>query len=80
MNHGELPGTVGGDGHPVDAYLLGWDAAVREEWGTVIAVIVRHNDREDKLVVTRDGTRWTDEDIINATRFQERYFRTSLAR
>lgn len=80
VNYGELPGTVSGDGHPIDAYLLGWNEAVREAWGTVVAVIVRHDDGEDKLVVARDGTHWTDEQIVNAIRFQERYFQTVLAR
>jgi hypothetical protein len=45
--------------------------------GTVLAVIIRH---DDKLVVARDDTHWTDEEIINATRFQERYFQAALAR
>ena len=80
VNTGELPGTVSGDGHPIDAYLRGWPEPVREVWGTVIAVIVRHDDGEDKLVVARDGTHWTDEEIANATRFQERYFHGTLAR
>ncbi|MBB6017881.1 inorganic pyrophosphatase [Deinococcus radiopugnans] len=80
VNSGELPGTVSGDGHPIDAYLLGWPESVEGVWGTVIAVIVRHDDGEDKLVVARDGTHWTDEEIANATRFQERYFHGTLAR
>ncbi|GGL74130.1 hypothetical protein GCM10010840_10280 [Deinococcus aerolatus] len=59
---------------------LGWPEPVQEAWGTVIAVIVRQDDLEDRLVVERCGTRWTDEGIIGATRFQERYFRTCPAR
>lgn len=80
INDGELPGTVSGDGHPIDACLLGWTGAVQGAWGMVTAVIVRHDDIEDKLVVARDGTRWTDEEVMAAVAFQERRFCTSLRR
>jgi len=80
VNSGELPGTLSGDGHPIDAYLLGWDAPVTEAEGAVVAVIVREDDAEDKLVVVRPGTRWADADIMKAVWFQERYFRVRLVR
>ncbi|QFP76331.1 inorganic pyrophosphatase [Deinococcus sp. AJ005] len=80
INCGELPGTVSGDGYPIDAYLLVWPEPIQEVWGTVIAVIVRHDDTEDRRVAARPGTGWTHEEIINATRFQDRYFQTALAR
>lgn len=80
VNAGELPGTVSGDGLPIDAYLLGWDAPLTGAGGTVVAVLVRADDTEDKLVVVRDGTVWTDGAILAATRFQERFFRTTLRR
>ncbi|WP_245593291.1 hypothetical protein [Deinococcus frigens] len=48
VNCGELP--VSGDGHPIDAYPLGWGEPVKEARGIDIAVIVRHDGREDKLV------------------------------
>lgn len=80
VNYGEVPGTLGGDGHPTDAYLLGWDMPVREVRGMVTAVIVREDDREDKLVVVLHGTRPTDEEIMKAVWFQERYFRVRLVR
>ncbi|PTA69112.1 inorganic diphosphatase [Deinococcus arcticus] len=80
VNYGELPGTLGGDGQPVDAYLLGWDTAVPEAEGEVIAVIERLNDAEDKLVVARDGTDWSDDAIGTIIRFQEQYFHTRLVR
>ena len=77
---GGLAGTLSGDGHPFDASLLGWSEAVQEAWRTVIAVVIRHADREDKLLVSRRGTRCMDGEIISATRFQEPYFHTTLAR
>ncbi|WP_104990743.1 inorganic diphosphatase [Deinococcus sp. NW-56] len=80
VNYGEIPGTISGDGHPIDAYLLGWDVPVQGAGGVVTAVIVREDDREDKLVVVPHGTRWPDEEIMKATWFQERYFRVRLLR
>ncbi|EYB66733.1 inorganic pyrophosphatase-like protein [Deinococcus phoenicis] len=80
VNYGELPGTVGGDGHPIDAYLLGWDRPVREARGVVTAVIVREDDAEDKLVVGRPGAHWTDAEIMKAVSFQEQYFQARAVR
>lgn len=79
-NYGEVPGTVSGDGQPIDAYLLGWNVPLTEAVGTVTAVIVRLDDREDKLVVIPHGTEWTDKRILKATHFQEQYFRVQLVR
>ncbi len=51
MNYGFVAGTVAGDGEPVDAYVLGVDAPVAAVTGTVVAVVERVDDVEDKLVV-----------------------------
>ena len=80
VNYGELPGTLSGDGKPIDAYLLGWDEPLTGAEGEVIAVLLRADDTEDKLVVKRDGTDWTEADIWEAVQFQERFFRTRLVR
>lgn len=80
LNYGEIPGTLSGDGHPIDASLLGWEEPLREAEGIVIAILVRADDAEDKLVVAREGTSWTDEEILEQVAFQERYFRTRLRR
>ena len=80
VNYGELPGTVSGDGKPIDAYLLGWNEPLTEAEGEVIAVLRRADDLEDKLVVARDGTTWTDEAMLEAVQFQEQFFQTTLTR
>lgn len=80
VNYGELPGTLSGDGQPIDAYLLGWEEPLAGAEGTVTAVIVREDDAEDKLVVVRDGTAWTDAEIMKTVWFQEQYFRVRLVR
>ena len=80
VNYGEIPDTLSGDGQPIDAYLLGWNEALDEAEGTVLAVIVRVDDPEDKLVVARPGTVWTDEELLRAVLFQEQHFQTLLVR
>ncbi|WP_019586833.1 hypothetical protein [Deinococcus apachensis] len=80
VNYGEVPGTLSGDGQPRDAYLLGWDMAVREAEGVVTAVLLRADDVEDKLTVVRPGTHWSDAEIMKAIWFQEQYFRSHLVR
>ena len=56
VNYGYIPTAVPGDGMPIDVYLLGNDVAVREADVPVIAVIVREDDNDDKLVARVDGT------------------------
>ncbi|MEF2277927.1 inorganic diphosphatase [Deinococcus sp. YIM 134068] len=80
VNYGELPGTMSGDGAPIDVYLLGWTEPVREAEGVVVAVILRTDDVEDKLIVAREGTTWTDAEIMGAVFFQERFFDSRLVR
>lgn len=83
LNYGEIPGTVSGDGQPIDAYLLGWSEAVAEAEGIVIAVLEREDDAEDKLVVAPSeaaGQRWSHEALLAAVAFQERFFRVRLHR
>jgi inorganic pyrophosphatase len=80
VNYGELPGTLSGDGHPVDVYLLGWNEPLAEAEGVVAAVLVRADDLEDRLVVIRPGSVWTDARIMKAARFQKRYFPVRLVR
>ena len=78
VNYGYLPGTVSGDGQPIDAYLLGVDMPVEDERGPVIAVIIRADDAEDKLVVAPGGRRFTVDEIAEAVAFQERFFRNHI--
>jgi hypothetical protein len=75
LNYGFVPGTVAGDGEPVDAYVLGVDTPAGAVTGTVVAVIERADDVEDKLVVAAPGSGpWTATAITEAVRFQEQWF------
>jgi inorganic pyrophosphatase len=74
LNYGFLPGTVSGDGEPIDAYVVGCDEPVAEASGVVVAAVLRADDAEDKLVVAADG-RWRSAEEIGAlVAFQERFF------
>jgi len=78
VNSGELPGTVSGDGAPIDVYLVGWDVPLREVDAEVVAVVVRANDDEDKLIAVPPGTTWRAEELERAVRFQERFFESTV--
>jgi inorganic pyrophosphatase len=74
VNYGYIPGTVSGDGAPIDAYLLGVFEPVEEAEGVVIAVVARRDDVEDKLVVAPAGRTFTAEQVTALVEFQERFF------
>src|SRR5436853_2593982 len=73
-NYGYIPGTTSGDGHPIDAYLLGVFEPVSEASGVVIGVVLRADDAEDKLVVAPEGKLYSAEQIEALVEFQERFF------
>lgn len=74
LNYGYLPGTQGGDGEPIDAYILGVEASLSTFTGVCIALILRQDDAEDKLVLAPPGCAFTQAQIAQAVHFQERYF------
>ena len=80
INYGRVSGVTGGDGEEQDAYLLGADEPLRTFEGRVIAVFHRFDDVEDKWIVSLDGEDYTDEAILKATDFQEKYFKSELLR
>lgn len=78
VNYGYVPNTEAGDREALDAYLLGVTVPISSFIGEVIAIIVRINDVEDKLVVAPAGTHLARETIADAVRFQEQYFDTEI--
>lgn len=75
VNYGFVPGTRAGDGHPIDAYVLGPDEPAEAVRAEIVAVIARADDVEDKLVVaTASSGTWSATDIAVAVEFQERWF------
>ena len=78
VNYGFLPDTVSGDGAPVDAYVLGVEVPVTIYEGVVIALVMRADDVEDKLVVAPLGHTFSHDEIMAAVSFQEQFFTSSI--
>ena len=74
LNYGFVPNTLAEDGEEIDAYIVGVNYPVEEFTGNVIAVIIRKNDVEEKLVVAPDNTSFTKDEIYKRVLFQERFF------
>lgn len=78
INYGFLPGVIGGDGEEQDVYILGVDKPLSVFTGTVIAVVRRCDDNEDKFVAAPVGTVFTKEEIAREIRFVEQYFDSTI--
>ncbi len=78
VNYGYIKGVIAPDGEEQDAYLLGVDIPVKQFTGTVIAIIHRKNDVEDKWVVAPKGSCFSAEEIQRSVRFQEQFFDTEI--
>ena len=79
INYGYIPGVLGGDAVELDVYLLGVGEAVTEYDATIIGVVYRTDDVEDKLVGAPAGMYFTEEEIRAAVDFQERYHTSYIA-
>ena len=78
LNYGYIQGMIAGDGEEQDAYVIGEFEAIKKFEGYVIAVILREDDVEDKLVVCKDLRKYTKEQIEALVEFQERFFQSSV--
>lgn len=78
VNYGYIEGTMAADAEEEDAYILGVSEPVAEFTGRVIAIINREDDVEHKWVVAPEGVIFTGEEIVELTRFQERYFKSKI--
>lgn len=78
INYGYVEGIMAPDGEEQDAYILGVDEAVEKFTGTVIAVVHRNDDVEEKWVVVPEGMTFTKEEIMKQIYFQEQYFDSKI--
>ena len=74
VNYGYVPDTVGGDGEPIDVYLLGVNVPVETYRARIIGIVHRRRDREDKLIAAPEGVELHQAQIEAAVRFTEKYF------
>ena len=68
------------DGEELDAYVIGQNIPLKTFKGICIAVIHRTNDDDDKLIVTPENIKITDDEIRTATNFQEQFFKSRIIR
>ena len=80
LNYGYIPNTISGDGEELDCYVLGVFEPIKEFKGKCIAIIHRINDDDDKLIVSKDGKDYSDDEIRALTEFQEKYFESIIIR
>lgn len=78
INYGYIPDVSGGDGEPLDVYLLGVDEPFRAYSAKIIGVVYRENDVEDKLVAAPAGLYFNQAEIARSVYFQERYYKTYI--
>ena len=80
INYGYVKGIFADDGEEQDVYVLGTKEPLKAFEGKVIAVYHRFNDNEDKWIVSLDNRNYTNDEILNAIQFQERFFQGELVR
>ena len=78
VHYGHIPGVLGGDGEELDVYLLGVEAPVEEYTASIIGIVHRHNDVEDKLVAAPQGLHFDEKEIWKAVEFQEQYYEIEI--
>ncbi len=74
VNYGYIPSTLAEDGEEIDAYVLGEFEPLDSYEGVVIGIILRNDDNENKLVVSRYVDRYGADKIRALTEFQGRFF------
>lgn len=79
-NYGHMEGILAPDGDNLDAYLLKFDEPVDKFMGTVVAIVHRINNDDDKLVVIPQGQSISDKEIEKAIEFQEKWFKHVIIR
>lgn len=78
VNYGYIEGIIAQDGEEQDAYVLGVNEPVKEFTGTLLAVIHRINDVEDKWIVVPEGIKYSKEEILKKVEFQEKFFEIEI--
>lgn len=78
VNYGYIEGIMAPDGEEQDVYLLGVNEAVDKFTGTIIAIVHREEDVEEKWVAAPSGMTFSKEEIREQIRFQEQYFNSEI--
>jgi inorganic pyrophosphatase len=81
INCGFIPKTISGDGREVDVYVLGVTETLKpftEIEVDIIALIIRDDDAEDKLVGSAVDAKFTEAEILKQLEFQEKFFQSRV--
>ena len=81
INYGFIQNTKAPDGEEIDAYVLFVDKPIKKFTGLCVGIIHRTNDNDDKLVVVpKDRSNVSDNEISEQVMFQEKYFESVIIR
>lgn len=80
VNYGFVNGVKAPDGEDLDAYYLGINEPFKTKKGVCIAIAHRNDNDDDKLIVVSKGIKMSDQDIMSAIEFQEKWFKTVIVR
>lgn len=83
INYGYIPGVIGGDGEELDVYLYGADKPLENALCTVVGIIHRLDDNEDKLFAVMGETAQnipSAKEIRDICRFQEQFHSSQIIR
>ncbi len=78
LNYGYIAGIPAPDGEDQDVYVMGIGEPIETFTGECVAVIIRADDVESKLVLAPVGMRFSREQIADAVRFQEQFFKSRI--
>lgn len=78
INYGYIDGVIAPDGEELDVYILGINEPIKTFTGTVIAIVHRKNDVEDKLVAVPCGVRMSKEKVKKSVLFQEQFYDSDI--
>ncbi len=81
LNCGFIPKTISGDGREVDVYVLGVEEILKpftEIEVDIIALIVRDDDAEDKMVGSFGAGVYSETEILDQIDFQEKFFQSRV--
>ena len=76
VNYGRVDGVLAADNEEQYAYILGVKEPIEEFEGTLIAIIHRLNDVENKWVIANRP--YTKEEIYEQIAFMEKYFKVEV--
>ena len=78
LNYGYIPNTISGDGEEIDVYVIGKFEPIQTYNGTVVGIVDRKDDNEQKLVVCNEKDKYSIEQIVALVEFQERFFDSNI--